>query len=163
VQISDPLVHALARTNVGLQDLTPVLDPVEVIREQYAATNERDFARAMSYYADDVVLVIEEGFLNTGTFEGKEAVGEWFGDWFRAFGADYRFSIDEIRELAPDLVFLAASYGGTGRTSGVEVSDSRAYLYRVEEGKITRVQLFLTPESAMKAASLPEWSQPKTD
>jgi ketosteroid isomerase-like protein len=133
-------------------------DPVDVLREQFAATNEREFAGAMTYYADDVVLVVEEGFLNTGTFEGKEAVGEWFGDWFRAFGSDYRFVIEEIRELHPGLVFMTASYGGSGRASGVEVRDRRAYLYRVEEGKITRVQLFLTSEEAMEAASLPEWS-----
>jgi ketosteroid isomerase-like protein len=138
-------------------------DPVEVIREQYRATNDRDFERAMTYYADDVVLVVEEGFLSTGTFEGKEAVGEWFGDWFRAFASDYRFTIDEIRELEPALVFLIATYGGTGRTSGAEVSDRRAYLYRVEDGKITRVQLFLTPESATEAASLPGWSGAQTD
>ena len=43
--------------------------PVDVLREQFAATNERDFPRAMSFYADDVVLVVEEGFLSTGTFE----------------------------------------------------------------------------------------------
>ena len=133
-------------------------DPIDVLREQFAATNERDFARAMTYYANDVVLVVEEGFLNTGTFEGKEAVGEWYGDWFRAFGPDYRFVIEEIRELHPGLVFMTASYGGSGRASGVEVRDRRAYLYRVEEGKITRVQLFLTSEEAMNAASLPEWS-----
>jgi ketosteroid isomerase-like protein len=117
----------------------------------------------MSFYADDVVLVVEEGFLNTGTFEGREAVGEWFGDWFRAFASDYRFTIDEIRELEPGLVFLRATYGGTGRTSGAEVSDRRSYLYRVEEGKIARVQLFVTPEGATGAASLPEWSGAQTD
>lgn len=137
--------------------------PVEVIRDQYAATNERDFERAMTFYADDVVLVVEEGFLNTGTFEGKEAVGEWFGDWFRAFGSDYRFTIGEIRELRPGLVFLIATYGGTGRASGAEVSDRRAYLYRVENGEVARVQLFVTPEDALEAASLPEWSDPQTD
>ena len=136
---------------------------VDVVKEQFAATNERDFPRAMSYYADDVVLVVEEGFLNTGTFEGREAVGEWFGDWFRAFGIDYRFAIDEARELEPGLVFLAAAYGGTGRVSGVEVSDRRAYLYRVEGREITRVQLFLEAESALEAASLPEWSGAETD
>jgi ketosteroid isomerase-like protein len=138
-------------------------DPIEVIREQFAATNERDFGRAMDYYADDVVLVVEEGFLNTGTFEGKEAVGEWFGDWFRAFDVDYRFTIDEIRELPPGRVYLTASYGGSGRVSGVEVRDRRAYLYRVEDGKITRVQLFMTREQALEAASLPEWSRAQTD
>jgi ketosteroid isomerase-like protein len=138
-------------------------DPVDVLREQFAATNERDFARAMTYYADDVVLVVREGFLNTGTFEGKEAVGEWYGDWFRAFGTDYRFEIEEIRELQPGLVFMTARYGGSGRASGVEVRDERAYLYRVRDGLITRVQLFLTPEAAMEAASLPEWSESETD
>jgi ketosteroid isomerase-like protein len=136
-------------------------DAVEVIRKQFAATNERDFPRAMEYYADDVVLVVEEGFLNTGTFEGIEAVGEWFGDWFRAFGSDYHFTIDQIREVGPGVVFLVATYGGTGRTSGVEVSDRRAYLYRVEDARITRAQLFLAPERALEAASLPEWSGPQ--
>jgi ketosteroid isomerase-like protein len=138
-------------------------DPVEVIREQYRATNDRDFQRAMAYYADDVVLVVEEGFLSTGRFEGRDAVGEWFGDWFRAFSSDYRFTIDEIRELEPGLVYLTATYGGTGRTSGAEVTDRRSYLYRVEEGKIGRVQLFVTPEDATEAASLPEWSGAQTD
>jgi ketosteroid isomerase-like protein len=138
-------------------------DPVDLIREQFHATNERDFQRAMSYYADDVVLVVEEGFLNTGTFEGKEAVGEWFGDWFRAFGADYRFEMTEGRDLGGGLVFLVASYGGTGRVSGAEVHDQRAYLYRVPDDLITRVQLFLTAEEALEAASLPEWSGAETD
>jgi ketosteroid isomerase-like protein len=115
----------------------------------------------MSYYAPDVVLVVEEGFLNTGTFEGKEAVGQWYGDWFRAFSTDYRFEIEEIRELEPGLVFMTAAYGGSGRASGAKVTDRRSYLYRVEGGKITRIQFFLTPESAIEAASLPEWSGPQ--
>jgi ketosteroid isomerase-like protein len=140
-----------------------VPEAVDVIRRQFAATNERDFQGAMDYYADDVVLVIEEGFLNTGTFAGRDAVGEWFGDWFRAFDVDYRFTIDEMRELEPGLVYLTASYGGSGRTSGVEVRDRRAYLYRVEDGRIIRVQLFMTREQALEAASLPEWSGAQTD
>ena len=138
-------------------------DPLALVRDQYSATNERDFERAMSFYADDVVLVVEEGFLNTGTFEGKEAVGEWFGDWFRAFGADYRFEILEARDLQGGLLFLRARYGGSGRSSGVVVDDERSYLYRVEHGLITRVQIFVAPEMALEAASLPEWSEPKTD
>lgn len=138
-------------------------DAVEVLREQFAATNERDFARAMTFYSDDVVLVVEDGFLNTGTFEGKEAVGEWYGDWFRAFDTDYRFKIEEIRELRPGLVFMTASYGGSGRSSGVQVRDRRSYLYRVDQGKIRRIQFFLTSQAAMEAASLPEWSGTKTD
>jgi ketosteroid isomerase-like protein len=136
---------------------------MEVLREQFAATNRRDFARAMSYYAQDVVLVVKEGFLNTGTFEGKEAVGEWYGDWFRAFGSDYRFHIEELRDLGGGVVYMFATYAGTGRASGAEVSDERSYLYRVVNGKITRIQFFMTREEALEAASLPEWSESKTD
>ncbi len=138
-------------------------EPIEVVREQFAATNDRDFTRAMDYYARDVVLVVEEGFLNTGTFEGREAVGEWFGDWFRAFGSDYRFEILESRDLGGGVAFLFITYGGSGRASGVEVRDARAYLYRVEDGLITRVQLFLTEDQALEAAQLPEWSGGQTD
>ena len=137
--------------------------PVEVVREQFAATNARDFERAMSYYDDDVVLVVEEGFLNTGRFEGKEAVGGWFGDWFQAFGSDYAFDVLELRDLGEGLLFMRATYGGSGRTSGVEVHDERAYLYRVRDGLITRVQLFLTEDEALAAARLPEWSRSETD
>jgi ketosteroid isomerase-like protein len=136
---------------------------VDVLRDQFAAVNERDFKRAMDHYADEVVLVVEEGFLNTGTFTGKEAVGEWYGDWFRAFGADYRFEISEARDLGGGLIFLYASYGGSGRASGAEVRDERAYLYRVEGGKITRVQIFPTRDDALAAAPLPEWSEGQTD
>jgi ketosteroid isomerase-like protein len=136
---------------------------VQVVLDQFEAVNERDFARAMEGYADDVVLVIEEGFLNAGTFEGKKAVGDWFGDWFRAFGRDFRFENVDPQDLGGGLIFLFARYRATGRVSGAEVADRRAYLYRVEDDMITRVQLFLTREAALEAASLPEWSDPKTD
>ncbi|HEX8855573.1 MAG TPA: nuclear transport factor 2 family protein [Thermoleophilaceae bacterium] len=61
-------------------------DDVRVVLDQYAATNERDFARAMGYYADDVVLVVHpEAFVEGGTFEGRDAVGQWFANWFTTF------------------------------------------------------------------------------
>jgi hypothetical protein len=49
-------------------------EKVEVVLDQYAATNERDFRRAMSYYDDDVELVAGEPWLRTGVFKGREAV-----------------------------------------------------------------------------------------
>ena len=136
---------------------------VDVVRDQFAAVNERDFPRAMGHYADDVVLVIETDFPSSGTFEGKEAVGRWFGDWLGAFATDYRFEITDARDLGDGLVYLHARYGGSGRASGAWAQAESAYLYRVEGGKIRRVQLFLTPDEALEAASLPEWSNSKTD
>jgi ketosteroid isomerase-like protein len=131
---------------------------IDAVLDQFARVNERDFERVMDRYADDVVLVIEEGFLNTGSFEGKHAVGEWFGDWFRTFG-EYHFDIEEARELEEGPIFVVAMHRGRGRASGAEFpSTELVYLYRVEGGKVTRVQLFTARDDALEAAALPEWS-----
>lgn len=131
---------------------------VEVIRDQFEAVNERDFERAMGHYADDVVLKAEgEAVANPGTYEGKQAVGGWFGDWFQAFGRDYRFEIDEARELG-DVIFIHATHRGAGRASGVEVHGENSYLYRVRDGKIVGVGFYATRAEALAAAGLPEGS-----
>ena len=124
----------------------------DVIRDQFQAVNQRDWERAMSHYADEVVLVVDSGFgLETGTFEGKEAVGEWFGQWFRTFDTDYRFEIDELREVGDEL-FIHTNHGGSGRLSGAVVHDETSYLYRVRDGKIVGAKLFGTREEALEAA-----------
>lgn len=129
---------------------------IEVIRDQFAAVNERDFERAMSHYADDVVLVVRGDFVaNPGTYEGKEAVGGWFGDWFQAFGRDYRFEIKEARDLG-GLIFIYARHGGSGRASGVEVRGDNSYLYRVRDGKVARVEFYATRAEALEAAGVAE-------
>jgi len=49
---------------------------VEAVCDLYAATNERDFPRAMSHYAEDVELVAHpDAFLEHGTAKGRHAVG----------------------------------------------------------------------------------------
>jgi ketosteroid isomerase-like protein len=127
-------------------------DNVEIVREQFAATNERDFARAMSYYAEDVELVVHpDAFLDNGRFEGREAVGEWFADWFRTFEAGYSFDVEEALDLG-HLVLLVASHRGRGRTSGAEVRGRTGYLYRVSGGKIVSVELYPSRAEALAAA-----------
>ena len=136
-----------------------------VIREQYDATNRRDFGRAMELYADDVVLRVPQldGIQNPGTYVGKETVGEWFGDWFRTMSHDYRFEIQQMRKLEGGLLLMSATHGGSGRRSGVPVHGENVYLYRVRGGKIAEIGFFSTPEDALEAASLPEWSESETD
>ena len=120
--------------------------------------------RVMEAYADDVVLVVSDGWgITSGIYEGKAAVGEWFGDWFRQFADDYRFDVTETLDLGGGAVFLVAQHAGTGRASGAAVGRESGYLYRVVDGKVARVQLFPTREEALEAASMPEWSKGETD
>ena len=137
---------------------------IEVVLDQFAATNERDFQRAMDGYADDVVLhASPESGPKAGTYEGREAVGEWFGDWLRTFEPGYHFEIQEARELRPGLLFLTSVHHGRGRLSGVDVGGGNAYLYRVRDGKVSHVGFFADRDEALEAAELPEWSEAETD
>jgi ketosteroid isomerase-like protein len=128
---------------------------VEIVRDQFEATNEGDFARAMTYYAEDVKLVVHGGFLEVGTFEGREEVGRWFGDWFRSFQRGYRFELEETTDLG-HAVFVVASHGGRGRASGVEVRGSAAYIYRLRRGKIEQVEMYPTRAEALEAVGMQE-------
>ena len=138
---------------------------IEVVREQFEAVNRQDFARAMELYADDVELVVPhmEEIQNPGIYRGKDAVGEWFGDWFRTFARGYRFELEDFQDLGGGLVCLWARHGGQGRLSGAPVSGENAYLYRVRDGLVWKVGFFATRDDALEAASLPEWSESKTD
>jgi ketosteroid isomerase-like protein len=129
---------------------------VEVVCDQFAATNERDFPRAMSHYAEEVELVVDaEAFLESGTFRGRDAVGRWFANWFTTFEPGYHFDIEEARDLG-DEVLLVASHHGRGRTSGAEVHGQTGYLYGVRGGKIVRVELYPGRAEALAAAGLRE-------
>jgi ketosteroid isomerase-like protein len=116
------------------------LSDIEVIRDQYAAVNERDFERAMAHYAEDVILVIRGKGIRSGTFEGREATGEWFGDWFRTFERGAHFVIEELSERDDGSILLIAEHRARGRASGVEVQGTVTWVYRVEGGKIVRVE-----------------------
>jgi ketosteroid isomerase-like protein len=130
------------------------LSNVEVIRDQYAAVNERDFKRAMSHYADDVVLVVIGEGIRTGTFEGREATGRWFGDWFSTFDEDARFEITELAELEDGTVLLVADHHARGRASGVEVHGTVAWLYRLRDGKIVRVEGNTSAEDVLESLGM---------
>ncbi len=129
---------------------------LEIVRSQYTATNERDFPRVMSYYAEDVELFVHpDAFTHRGTFKGRDAVGQWFGDWFKTFEPGYHFDLEEARDLG-DVVYLNATHHGRGRTSGVEVRGQTGYLYTVRDGKIVRVEIYPSPAAALEAAGLSE-------
>jgi ketosteroid isomerase-like protein len=129
---------------------------VEIVRNQFGATNEGDFARVVRYWSDDIELVVPaDAFLEGGTFEGKVVVGRWFLDWFRSFERGYRFNLEEARDLG-DAVLVVAKHRGRGRASGAEVQVRMAYLYRVRDGKVVRIDLYPGRAEALEALGLSE-------
>jgi ketosteroid isomerase-like protein len=130
---------------------------VELVWRYIDAANQRDFPAAMAAYAEDVVLVVEPRVMptNAGTVNGREAVGDWFADWFRSFAPGYRFEIDEIT-AAGERVFMVARHHGHGRASGVSLDWSVAYAFTVRADKIVRLELYAERADAARAAGLEE-------
>ena len=126
---------------------------VKIVRDQYAATNERDFRRAMSHYAEDVELVVPTG-IRAGTFKGRKAVGDWFGDWFATFDRDARFEIEEIIDLDDNSVLLVAKHHASGRASGVEVEEEVIWVYRLRGGKVTHLRAYDSRADALEAVGI---------
>ena len=129
---------------------------LEVVRLQIEAANRRDWAAVMSAYDEDVVLVASTSVgPDAGVMCGREAVGTWWGDWFRSFGKDYTFDVEDLRSIG-DRVLCVARHRGHGRASGVEVEWSTAYVYTVRVAKIVRIELYASRAEALKAAGLEE-------
>jgi ketosteroid isomerase-like protein len=129
---------------------------IEVIRDQYTATNERDFDRAMSHYDDEVELIVHLPDIRAGRFKGRDATGRWFGDWLSSFDRDARFDVREVTELEDGSVLLVADHHARGRASGAEVHGTVVWLYRLRNRKIIRVDGYPSRDEALEAGTLGE-------
>jgi ketosteroid isomerase-like protein len=129
---------------------------VDLVRDHYAATNERDFGRAMSHYSEDVELVVPSGHLRAGTFRGAGEVGRYFGEFFATFDKGARFDVHEIIEVGAHSVLMTGVYHARGRASGVEIAGDVVWLYGLSEGKITSVRWYDNRDEALKAVALEE-------
>ena len=129
---------------------------VEIVVGTFENVNVRDFKAVMAAYADDVVLAAHGDLVGLGTESaaGKEAVGEWFGDWFRTFERDYRFEVHEARDWG-DRVFIDATHHGRGRASGAPMKGRGGWVSTVRDGLIARIDAYADPGSALADAGPP--------
>jgi ketosteroid isomerase-like protein len=131
-------------------------EAVEIVREMYEHMNRRNWAAIRAALDEEVVLVVHESVgPEAGTFRGREAVGRWFGDWFLAFGKDYRFELEEARSVG-DRVIVVARHHGHGRSSGADVEQVNAQVFRLHEGKVAQMELYGSRSEARKAVGLEE-------
>ena len=128
---------------------------VDVVRGLYESTNVRDWAAARDAYADDVVMAFHGNVRGVGSDSvlGKPAVIAWFADWFRSFGDDYRFEVDELRDWG-DSVLMIGAHHARGRTSGVAFERRAAWIYVLRDRKIVRCDVYDDPEQALRSAGV---------
>jgi ketosteroid isomerase-like protein len=121
---------------------------IDVVRDLYAATNERDWDRANGHWAPDAELVIHSSGIRGGNFKGRDEVAGWFGDWFASFDRDLHFELTEVRELADGSIYAAAAHRARGRASGVALEMSVYWFYELDGDKVALAEHFLDRDEA---------------
>jgi ketosteroid isomerase-like protein len=124
-------------------------EQIELVRRVFAATQNRDFETVLSLFDPEVELVVGAGVsIETGSFQGREAVGGWFTRWFGAFMPGYRLEIEEICDLG-DRVAAAQRHTGRGRSSEAPVEMLNGSVHWVRAGKVVRIELYADAEQAL--------------
>jgi ketosteroid isomerase-like protein len=101
-------------------------------------------------------------------FDGVGLSGEWRGadglwaavlDVVRVFDA-VRFEGEQFIEFDSDGVFVRARHRGVGRISGAPFAQETAHVFKLQDGRIVRWEVYADVAAARKAAGLIENDRP---
>jgi ketosteroid isomerase-like protein len=123
---------------------------VEVVRRHIEAWRAQDAARALSYLDPHVVLDVSRTDAIDTTAYGHEETAELFRRYAGTF-EDFRWEVEQLRDLGPGTVLAVLTETGRGKGSGVPVDRPLASLYTLIDGKIVRVTTFSSEEGALEA------------
>lgn len=95
------------------------------------------------------------GVAGMGDVAGRVGYMEVLNTWIEDFD-DYEQETEAIIDADNDRVVAITRNRGTGKGSGAPVELRTAQVFTLESGRIVRVDVFLKPEAALKAAGLSE-------
>ena len=124
-------------------------DPVDVVRSMYEAFAAADAERIANHLHADVEL-IDPDLPGGGTFSGIDGVFDFLRLWGEPF-SELHIDVDELIPIDHRVVAVVHQYG-VAAASGAPVDMRDAHVWTVEDGLVTRIQLFLSREAALAAA-----------
>ena|SRR2546422_4740300 len=131
-------------------------DNLDLVRSIYAAQERGDFTSA-DWAHPEIEYVIADG-PSPGSWTGLAGMAEGQRDFLRAW-EDFRFVVDEYRELDDERVLVLLHVSGRGKTSGLELEGLRtqsATLWHVRYGKVTRLVAYFDRNRAFVDLGLKE-------
>ena len=128
---------------------------VEVVRRMLAAFNRGDLDAVVATFDKECVLSEppETPDRPTGGFCGHHGIRDWITNLREVAGVEF-----EPRGFTTsgDIIITELASRGQGRASGVPVEWTTFAVLWLRDGKITRVQGFLSQNEALEAAGLRE-------
>jgi ketosteroid isomerase-like protein len=124
-------------------------DNLEVVRDMLEDYLRGDYESALPAFSHDVEVIT-----SLERFHGRSGVVEEARRW-EDMWIDYRFEVDDLVGAGEKVVLLYHQVG-RAKGSGVEVEERAGWVYTLEEGKITRVEMFQDGDAALRAAGMEE-------
>jgi uncharacterized protein len=123
---------------------------VEIVRRSYEAFERGDMAAVLADAAPDLVTYRAEP--EGATWHGLEGFLEAIADWTEGFD-EFSASAEEFID-AGDRVIVRLHQEARGQSSGARVDAEFWFVHCLADGKITRLDMFISKDQALEAAGL---------
>jgi ketosteroid isomerase-like protein len=136
-----------------LPDNGPVSgENVDLVRRLYESLGGPDPERSLAFFHPDIEFDARrrpDGKVWHGVDGVRQAMIEWTGAW-----EDWELEAEDYRDADPESVLVLWREQGRGKGSGAQMSQRGANLFTVRDGRIVRVELYLSQQDALKAVGL---------
>jgi ketosteroid isomerase-like protein len=129
--------------------MTPTASPKLELVKSIATAWERGDYSCVEWADSEIEFVIADG-PEPGRWTGRAGLAPSLMD-FRSAWEEYRSEAEEYREL-DDGVLVLTYASGRGKTSGVQIGERRANLFRVRDGRVTSLVVYWDRERALADA-----------
>jgi ketosteroid isomerase-like protein len=127
-------------------------DNVEIVRRGFTATMDADWQTALATLGREAEIH-DYDIPDAGTYHGHDGWFAWLENWSESWDS-WRVEDVEFRAVEPDGAIALFRMIAKGGTSGLEVERRDAIVYRLENGKIVRMEYFNDQAKALQAAGL---------
>ena len=125
---------------------------VEIVRRYYAAWNEGGLDAARAFWSDEFEWHDAPGMPDSGIYRGNEAAAAHFRDLNEVLGT-MEVHLDRVLP-AGDEVFVLLHVHLDAPRGELALDGPIFETVRIDEGKISRIRLFLDEQAALEAAAL---------
>ena len=125
---------------------------VELLKQALEAFERGDVAWFEDKMDPDLVIVQAPEVPDSKTYEGPTAMAEALADWPNEW-EDFRMDLLEIIDVGDDVYVTAIRHRGRGRESGIAMDIEVFYVARGRNGKLARMETYLSRDQALAAAA----------
>jgi ketosteroid isomerase-like protein len=137
-----------------VRDTQPAMseENVELVRRGFLAAMEEDWPTALGTLASDVEIH-DFDIPDAGVYRGQDGFLAWLRGWGEGWES-WRVEDAEFRSVDDDHVIALFRIVARGGHSGMELERQDAITYRIDDGKIARMEYFNDQAAARDAVGL---------